>query len=230
MRLAVIVPVLDEATVIESTLASLAPARARGTRLIVVDGGSTDSTIERAQPLADRILKSPRGRAQQMNVGARAALEDDADVLLFLHADCQLPDDADRMVRSALQSSGCAWGRFDVRIETHRWLLKIVSTMMNFRSRLTGICTGDQAIFVIRSAFETLGGFAPIPLMEDIEFSKRAGKISPPVAIGTRVRTSARRWQTYGVWRTILMMWRFRLAYFFGADPHQLAQRYRDAR
>ena len=230
MRLAVIVPVFNEAAVIESALARLAAVRARGSMVIVVDGGSTDSTVELARPHADSVLHSERGRAQQMNAGVRAAIEGGADVLLFVHADSELPDAADRLIEAALQTSGRAWGRFDVRIDGQEWMLKVVAAMMNWRSRLTGICTGDQAIFVTRQAFEQLAGFAPIALMEDIEFSKRAKAVSWPAAISARVVTSERRWLRHGIWRTIVLMWRFRLAYFFGADPQLLAQRYHDAR
>lgn len=232
MRLAVIVPVLNEGTAIEAALMRLAALRSRGTQVIVVDGGSEDATAARAKPRADRVLQSARGRALQMNAGARAAFEDGADVLLFLHADCVLPDSAERLIEASLRTSGQAWtwGRFDVRIDGASWMLKVVAATMNWRSRLTGICTGDQAIFVTRATFEQLGGFASIPLMEDIEFSKRAKRISWPVSIKPRVVTSGRRWERHGVWRTIALMWRFRLAYFFGADPQRLATRYRDAR
>jgi len=230
MRLAVVVPVLNEGDAIESTLARMQALRARGTRVVVVDGGSDDATVALAKPLADRVLQSSRGRAQQMNDGAQTAIESGADVLLFLHADSALPDAADGLIETALRTSGGVWGRFDVRIDAEAPMLKVVSAMMNWRSRLTGICTGDQAIFVTRRAFEQLARFAPIALMEDIEFSKRARRISWPAAIGARVRTSGRRWQRHGVWRTIVLMWSFRLAYFLGADPRRLAQRYRDAR
>jgi len=230
MQLAVIVPVLNEAAAIESTLVRLAPLRARGAQVLVVDGGSSDGTVARATPLSDAVLPCARGRAEQMNAGAQAALERGVDALLFLHADSELPDRADHLIENALRSSGRAWGRFDVRIDDHAVLLKVVSALMNWRSRVTGICTGDQAIFVTRAAFEKLHGFASIALMEDIEFSKRAKKISWPVVIAARVSTSGRRWQRHGIGRTIVLMWRFRLAYFFGADPQRLAQRYRDAR
>jgi rSAM/selenodomain-associated transferase 2 len=230
MRLAVVVPVFNEAAAIEPTLARLAALRARGARVIVVDGGSTDATAALALAHADRVLQSERGRAQQMNAGARAAIDGGADVLLFVHADSELPESADRLIETSLRTSGHAWGRFDVRIDSQAPMLRVVSTMMNWRSRLTGICTGDQGIFVTRSAFERLTGFAPIALMEDVEFSKRARALSWPAAISARVVTSGRRWQRYGIWRTIFLMWRFRLAYFFGADPQRLAQRYRDAR
>ena len=230
MRLAVVVPVLNEATAIESTLARLAALRMRGARVIVVDGGGTDATAALAIRHSDQVLQSARGRAQQMNAGARAAIDGGADVLLFVHADSELPDSADQLIDAALRTSGRVWGRFDVRIDGQAPMLRVVSAMMNLRSRLTGICTGDQAIFVTRAAFEQLAGFAPIDLMEDVEFSKRAKAISWPAAVSARVVTSGRRWQRHGIWRTIVLMWRFRLAYFFGTDPQRLAQRYRDAR
>jgi len=230
MRLAIIVPVLNEASTIETALVRLAPLRERGARVIVVDGGSQDGTLMRAAPHADRVLVATRGRALQMNAGARDELAQDVDVLLFLHADTVLPPEADRAIFRAVSNIPRCWGRFDVTIEgTDPWL-PWIARLMNWRSRHTGICTGDQAIFATRGAFSALEGFAPIPLMEDIEFCGRAGTISQPIALRERVVTSGRRWERNGVWRTILLMWRLRLAYFFGADPGELARRYRDVR
>jgi rSAM/selenodomain-associated transferase 2 len=230
MRLAVVVPVLNEAATIEAALRRLAALRQRGARVIVVDGGSGDDTAARAAPLADRVLAAPRGRASQMNAGAQADEARDADVLLFLHADTRLPEDADRIVAHALADGSHCWGRFDVRLDAPGWPLRLIETLMNWRSRLTGIATGDQAIFVTRSAFAWLHGFAPLPLMEDIDFSSRARRLTRPAALRDRVLTSARRWQRHGVWRTVALMWWLRLSYFFGADPAALARRYRDAR
>jgi rSAM/selenodomain-associated transferase 2 len=230
MKLAVVVPVFNEATAINTALARLSVLRERGAQVIVVDGGSSDATAALAKRHADQVVQSARGRAQQMNTGARAALDAGADVLLFVHADSELPDCADQLIATALQTSARVWGRFDVRIDGEASMLKVVSAMMNLRSRLTGICTGDQAIFVTRAAFERLTGFEPIALMEDINFSKRAKRLSRPAAIKARVVTSGRRWLRHGIWRTIVLMWRLRIAYFFGADPQRLAQRYRDAR
>lgn len=231
MRLGIVIPVLEEAATIEPTLARLAPLRARGARVVVVDGGSADDSMARARPHANCVLSAPRGRALQMNAGARAALEEhDVDALLFLHADSILPAAADALIASVLHSSSRRWGRFDVKIAGRSPLLRIVAATMNWRSHLTGICTGDQAIFVTRGAWEELGGFAPIALMEDIEFSRRAKQLSRPAAIVQRVTTSGRRWERLGVLRTIVLMWRLRFAYFRGADPAQLARRYRDAR
>jgi len=230
MRLAIVVPVLNEAATIEAALRRLAPLRARGARVIVVDGGSDDETATRAAPLADRVVGAPRGRASQMNAGAQAEEAREADVLLFLHADTRLPEDADRVVARALADGAHSWGRFDVRLDADGWPLRLIETLMNWRSRATGIATGDQAIFVTRSAFDWLHGFAPLPLMEDVDFCSRAKRLTRPAAPRSRVVTSARRWQRHGVWRTVALMWWLRLSYFFGADPAALARRYRDAR
>lgn len=223
LRLSIIVPVLDEAAGIAATLAALAPFRARGAEVIVVDGGSRDETVQRARPLADRVLDAPRGRASQMNAGAAAAL---GDVLLFLHADTVLPDEADGLLLYGLADTGRAWGRFDVAIEGRNPLLRIVSSLMNWRSQITGIATGDQAIFVTREAFVRASGFPDIPLMEDIALSKALKRIGRPLCLAVRVRTSGRRWIENGVVRTVLRMWRLRFDYWRGAEPAALARRY----
>ena len=221
--LSVIVPVLNEAAGIVSVLTELAPLRARGAEIIVVDGGSADNTAALAAPYADHVISSARGRATQMNAGAGIAR---GDVLLFLHADTRLPADADRLVLDGLARSARAWGRFDVVIEGSHALLPVVAALMNARSRVTGIATGDQAMFMTRGAFDAAGGFPEIALMEDIEFARRLKRISPPLCLTARATTSARRWEKRGVTRTVLLMWRLRLAYFFGADPKDLARRY----
>jgi rSAM/selenodomain-associated transferase 2 len=220
--LSIIMPVLNEAERIGAALEALAPLRGRGVEVIVVDGGSSDATVQHAGPLADRVISAPRGRAAQMNAGAAAAR---GEVLLFLHADTTLPQNAERLLLDALGRSPGAWGRFDVRIEG-RGFLRIVATMMNLRSRLSGIATGDQAMFVRRGPFRAAGGFPEIALMEDIALSRRLKQFSRPLCIGETVITSGRRWEQHGVLRTILLMWRLRLAYFFGAEPGALARQY----
>jgi rSAM/selenodomain-associated transferase 2 len=222
-RLSIIIPVLDEAERIAAALAALAPFRRNGAEVIVVDGGSRDGTADIARPLADAVVTAPRGRATQMNAGAAGA---QGDVLLFLHADTRLPDGADRLIHDGLARTGRAWGRFDIAIAGRRAVLPAVACAMNLRSRLTGIATGDQAMFVTRAAFAQVGGFADIALMEDIELSRRLKRVSPPLALRARVTTSGRRWEQHGVVRTILLMWRLRLAYFLGAEPAVLARRY----
>jgi len=220
--LSIIMPVLNEAAGVEHALRALAPFRTRGVELVVVDGGSTDATPQLARAIADCVLASARGRANQMNAGAAVAR---GDVLLFLHADTHLPENTDGLVRDALARSGRVWGRFDVRI-AGGGLLKLIALMMNLRSRLTGIATGDQAMFVTREAFALAGGFPPIALMEDIALSARLKRQSLPLCLRARVTTSGRRWRQYGMFRTVLLMWRLRLSYFLGADPQRLAREY----
>jgi rSAM/selenodomain-associated transferase 2 len=220
--LCIVMPVLDEAQLLAPRLLALQQFRQRGARLVVVDGGSDDDTVAIARAHADLVVVAPRGRAAQMNAGAAAC---PADVLLFVHADTALPEDADELVRRATQGP-FAWGRFDVRIAGDRRLLRMVSRMMNLRSRWTGIATGDQAIFVRQDLFRLVGGFPDLPLMEDVAISRLLKRRGPPACLNAQVVTSARRWEHQGVWRTILLMWRLRAAYFLGADPGQLAIRY----
>lgn len=226
MKLSIIVPALNEAARVEATLASLAPMRARGHEVIVVDGGSSDATRSLAAPLADRVLPAPRGRASQMNAGAALAR---GDVHLFLHADSRLPESADRLVAEALESSGRAWGRFDVAIEGTHPMLPVIAWFMNARSRLTGIATGDQSMFVRRDAFARVGGFPALALMEDVALSKRLKTVSRPACVRARTLTSGRRWEANGVFRTMVLMWRLRLAFFFGASSERLARIYEGA-
>ena len=219
--LSIIVPTLNESQIIVPTLTRLESLRKRGVEIIVADGGSSDGTRVLAAPLADRVLTAPPGRARQMNAGAARAT---GVALLFLHADTRLPDDALCAVDRALNRH--RWGRFDVRLDSRRPLLRLVARMMNLRSRLTGIATGDQALFMTRAAFESVGGFPEQALMEDIELSQRLKKTGPPACLKTPVVTSARRWKEHGAWRTIVLMWRLRWAYWRGAEPAQLARHY----
>jgi rSAM/selenodomain-associated transferase 2 len=222
MKLSIIMPVLDEAAEIEAALAALTSYRRRGVEVIVVDGGSSDGTAELARPLADRVLAGERGRAMQMNAGAAAA---HGDILLFLHADTRLPEDADGLVVDGIARSGRVWGRFDVRIEGGG-LFDLISFMMNWRSRMTGIATGDQAIFATRTAFDAAAGFPAIALMEDVALSARLKRAGKPLALRARVITSPRRWRQHGTLRTMLLMWRLRFEFFLGVDPAKLARAY----
>jgi rSAM/selenodomain-associated transferase 2 len=222
MTLSIVIPTLNEAGGIEAALAALAPLRKAGAEVVVVDGGSTDGTPALAAPLADVVLTAARGRAAQMNAGAASAR---GDTLIFLHADTRLPPGAGRLVLDGLSGSGRIWGRFDVRFDTGG-RMRLVAAMMNLRSRLTGIATGDQAIFVARAAFDRAGGFPGIALMEDVALSARLKRLGRPLLLGARVTTSARRWREHGFLRVLLLMWLLRLKYFFGSDPSPLAQQY----
>jgi rSAM/selenodomain-associated transferase 2 len=221
--LSIIIPALDEEGSIRTCLERLQPLRGQGVEIVVVDGGSVDATRELAEPLADRVTESPRGRALQMNAGARASR---GDVLLFLHADTLLPEAGLAAILAGLERSGAAWGRFDVTITGNNPMLKVVAYFMNARSRLTGIATGDQAIFARRAAFERCGGFPAIPLMEDVAICKALKRVGAPLCLRDRVATSGRRWEERGTLRTIVLMWRLRLAYALGADPRNLARHY----
>lgn len=222
-RISIIIPTLDEASGIVALLQSLEPVRAGGGDILVVDGGSRDATRDLARPFADRVLTAPRGRAAQMNAGAAAA---QGDVLVFLHADTRAPAETLIRLPALLATSGRCWGRFDVLIDGRHPLLPVVAWAMNQRSRLTGIATGDQTLFIDAATFARIGGFPRIALMEDIALSKRLKREGPPLCLRDRVITSGRRWESRGVLRTILHMWTLRLAYAFGSSPQRLAQRY----
>ena len=218
--LSIIMPVLDEGGHMGTALAALAPLRAQGAEVIVVDGGSRDGTAALCAGRADVLMTAPRGRAMQMNAGASAA---SGGMLLFLHADTTLPGNALALVMQCTER----WGRFDVAIAGRSSLLPVVAALMNCRSRLTGIATGDQAIFVRRDLFEEIGGFPEQPLMEDIELCKRLRRRTPPACLRAKALTSGRRWDSRGAWRTIVLMWRLRLLYWLGVSAERLALAYR---
>ncbi|WP_417338705.1 TIGR04283 family arsenosugar biosynthesis glycosyltransferase [Halomonas kashgarensis] len=216
---------LDEAAAIEATLTALQPLRAQGAEVIVVDGGSADQSVALATPLADVAMTGEPGRARQMNLGARQAR---ASALLFLHADTHLPPDAMERILHALDTH--TWGRFDIRLAGHSRWLPVVSWMMNRRSRLTGIATGDQGLFVRADTFQAVGGFPQQPLMEDIELTKRLRRTLRPACLKAQVVSSGRRWDRQGAWKTIRLMWRLRYRYWRGVSATQLAKEYRHAR
>ncbi|MBA2350746.1 MAG: TIGR04283 family arsenosugar biosynthesis glycosyltransferase [Burkholderiales bacterium] len=222
--LSIIIPTLNEAGEIAATLRSLQILRARGHEVIVVDGGSADATLGVARPWSDHIVRTGNGRARQMNAGAAIARHS---MLLFLHADTRLPESADRLIlKHCSDAADQCWGRFDIRLSGSARTLRVVAFMMNWRSRLSGIATGDQAIFVSRSLFDAAGGFPEIALMEDLALSKRLKRLARPRCLRERVESSSRRWEKNGAMRTILLMWRLRLAYRCGASPHLLAKIY----
>ncbi len=223
MRLSIVIPVLNESRSLYRLAQNLKALKENGHELILVDGGSTDDTVRQARNLADHVLSTSQGRAVQMNAGAKQA---QGDVLVFLHADTSLPDLADQQIEQALSNPKRHWGCFDVRLSGDHPLFRIIETFMNLRSRLTGIVTGDKVLFVRRKTFDAAKGYPEIPLMEDIAISKRLKKTGRPVCIASRVLTSSRLWERDGIIRTILKMWRLRLAYFLGAKPESLVREY----
>ena len=238
ITLSIVIPLLNEADNLPRLMGHLAHLNPAPYQVILVDGGSTDNSVAIAKELIEilidsstsvisgqvidwQIIESAAGRALQMNAGAELAT---GDVLLFLHADTQLPNHAIADITSAVRQA--AWGRFDVRLDSSAWMLKVVSQMINWRSRLSGIATGDQAIFIKKPLFKQLGGYPQQPLMEDIELCKRLKAIGKPACLRSKVITSARRWQQYGTWRTIGLMWHLRFDYWRGVSADNIKQRY----
>lgn len=226
VQVSIVVPVLNEAPRVARLLEPLQGLRGPRLEVLVADGGSEDSTVVIARPLADVVLATKPGRATQMNAGAARA---SGEVLVFLHADTTFDASHLNALRDTWARAPVAvWGRFDVRIHGRPWMLRVVAACMNLRSRLTGIATGDQVMFVRRQSFEALGGFPAQPLMEDIELSGQLTRLARPLCIGApAVVTSGRRWEKHGVWRTIVLMWQLRARYALGASPDALAQSYR---
>lgn len=220
--LSIIVPILNEIELLPELLAHLQQWQRKGCEVLLVDGGSRDGSAEVAEAIGYTVLRSPCGRAKQMNVGAANAK---GSVFVFLHADTRLPEDADQKILHALEKHH--WGRFDVQLSGDNWMLLVISFFMNGRSRLTGIATGDQAIFMGRNTFNAVGGFPDQPLMEDIEMSKHLKRRGGPACLHAQVVTSGRRWLTHGVWPTIWLMWRLRWAYWRGESAERLASLYR---
>jgi rSAM/selenodomain-associated transferase 2 len=221
--LSIIIPVLREARHLERLLPDLI-ARAPSAEIIVVGAGSEDDTapvVPRLQGV--RHLQAPRGRARQMNAGADLAT---GSTLLFLHADTRLPAGFDRAIVEALTDPSVVGGRFDVRFDNPALVFRLIAALMNARSRLSGICTGDQAMFVRRSVFEALGGYPDLPLMEDVELSRRLKRLGRLACLRLRVTTAARKWEREGVVRTILLMWSLRLLHFCGVAPDRLHRWY----
>lgn len=223
MKLSIIIPVLNERENIKKSLPTLQWARRLGHEIIVVDGGSDDDSAAEAEQFADLVIFSSSGRAHQMNAGAQQAR---GDVFIFLHVDTLLREECITRLCDKMLSRETVWGRFDVRLSGKHVLFRIIEMMMNWRSRLTGIATGDQAIFVAKNTFHSIAGFAEIPLMEDIEICRRLNALKKPLCLYAKVVTSSRRWEKNGILATIILMWRLRLAYWQGADPRMLAKQY----
>lgn len=223
VTVSVVIPALNEAGVIERVLGALGSQTRAPEEIIVVDGGSSDGTAGRAASLADIVLTGEAGRARQMNAGADAA---DGDVLWFLHADTVPAPDAMAALHGAV-ANGAQWGRFRPRLDGAHPAFRVIERFIHWRAALSGIVTGDQGLFVRRDLFHELGGFADIPLMEDVEISRRLKRRARPVCCAAELVTSSRRWERDGILRTIWLMWRLRWAYWRGVDPAVLARRYR---
>jgi rSAM/selenodomain-associated transferase 2 len=223
VKISIIIPVLNEERNLSKTLAGLESFRRSGHQIIVVDGGSSDRSLELAQEMADAVLISKAGRALQMNNGAAVAT---GEVFLFLHADTALPDDAADLI-SSLHNEKKLWGRFDIRLSSNRIIFRLIEFLINWRSRLTSIATGDQAIFIEQGLFNKIGGFPEIALMEDIAISRMLKRFSRPICLRQKVTTSSRRWEQKGVVTTILLMWKLRLYYYLGVSPEKLRRLYR---
>jgi len=224
VHVSVVIPMLNESAVLDLILESWRTLELSGAEVLIVDGGSTDGSLEAVQKAGFQVFSAPRGRARQMNTGAQIA---QGDILLFLHADTRPPSEVLQHLQQGLKNSERVWGRFDVHIEGRAWMLPIIAFFINLRSRLSGIATGDQGIFVRRETFLQIGGFPDQPLMEDIEISKSLLTLGKPLCLKHKLQTSGRRWETRGVWRTIFLMWRLRWAYWRGASPQDLARAYR---
>lgn len=222
-KISIIIPALNEAAALSQNLPALQAYRQRGHEIILVDGGSHDQSLHIARPLVDRFIQTVKGRAHQMNEGADVAKND---ILLFLHADTGLPDLADNLILQTLASEQGLWGRFNIKFSSEKTMFKVIAGAMNLRSTISGIATGDQAMFVKKRIFEDVGFFDRIPLMEDVALSKKLLKLGRPCCLKETVKTSSRRWEKNGIWQTIFLMWRLRLAYFFGAKPENLADQY----
>ncbi|VAW63865.1 Glycosyl transferase, family 2 [hydrothermal vent metagenome] len=227
LRLSIIIPALNEALHIIATLKPLQKIRQAGHEIILCDGGSTDNTVSLSEDLVDHCISSKPGRARQMNAGAQHA---SGDILCFLHADTLAPESIDQLIIQSLNQSGKLWGRFDIQLSGKQSVFRIIERLINLRSCISSIATGDQGIFIYRPVFHKLFGFADIPLMEDIELSGRLRKISRASCIHKhKLITSSRRWEQNGIISTVVLMWQLRLRYFLGTPARVLAQAYRNS-
>lgn len=229
MKISIIIPILNEEKNLPQLVSTLSKLTPQPNNIVIVDGGSDDDSVAVAQNSGLTIITAERGRASQQNTGAEYAIKTyQPDLLLFLHADTQLPKNGLTLISEHFsdKDNHKFWGRFDVQLDSTHWLLKLVSFMINWRSRITGIATGDQAIFINANLFEQVNGFANIPLMEDVEICKRLRRLTKPICIKEKAITSARRWEKHGRVKTIVLMWRLRFEYWLGVSPDKLAVDY----
>ena len=220
----IIIPALNEESAIETLLQQLQTYRKQGNEIIVVDGGSTDSTISISNILADKIIQSKSGRALQMNNGSAEA---SFDILWFLHADSKIPDDSIEKIQFNLNEKNKDWGRFNIKLSGKNILFRLIERMINIRSCVTSIATGDQGIFVKRKSFDDVNGFSELPLMEDIDLSQKLKRLSRSVCIKETLTTSSRRWEQNGILSTVFLMWRLRFLYWLGVSADKLASQYK---
>ncbi len=222
MKLSIIIPVYNEQDIILEKLKALRNICPDDIQLIVSDGGSSDETAALAKSCVDTIVSSTKGRSYQMNAGANVAT---GDLLLFLHIDSVLPGNYLQCLADITRSNH-TWGRFDVSFTNTSFVFSLIAFMMNFRSRITGVATGDQAIFMTRTVFNKVNGFPEIDLMEDIAICKKLRKTGSPLCIKEKVITSSRRWEENGIFKTIVLMWFLRLLYFLRIHPDKLGKIY----
>ena len=227
-RVTIVIPILNEAARLPTLAAELRRLQPAPQQVLLVDGGSHDGSIELARMLGLVVIGSGRGRAIQMNAGAvylNNNPQPQPDWLLFLHADTRLPPNAIAQLHTLPPAA--QWGRFDVNLDAPQPIYRVIERLINLRSRLSRIATGDQAIFIRPALFERLGGYREQPLMEDVELCKQLKSLKiKPICLRSTALTSARRWQQYGVWRTIGLMWQLRFLYWCGVSPAQLAVKY----
>ena len=221
MFISIIIPVLNEEQSVKALLQQLQIYRQQGHEVIVVDGGSHDETVSISKPLADKVIMSESGRARQMNKGVA---ESTNEVLWFLHADTSIPENVIETIQESLNEY--EWGRFNIKLSGLHFLFRVVEKMINIRSCLSGIATGDQGIFVKRKTFESIGGYSEIPLMEDVTLSKKLKTTHQPACIKETLTTSSRRWEKNGIIKTILLMWYLRFLYWIGVTPDKLTKLY----
>jgi rSAM/selenodomain-associated transferase 2 len=218
----IVIPTLNEEAEIEACLTRLQGLRKEGFEVIVVDGGSIDKTAQLLGGLCDQFISTRGGRAAQMNVGARKAM---GEFIFFLHVDTQLPEKFPEVI-SSIKADRFCWGRFDVKLSGKHWPYRIIESMMNLRSRVTGIATGDQVMFVSQKLFREVDGFPEVALMEDVAMSQSLKNICSPLCLRQKVLTSSRRWEKHGILSTIVKMWWLRFSYYIGVDPVRLARQY----
>ncbi len=227
MRFSIIMPILNEEAILASQLERLTQqCTQQDYELLLVDGGSTDRTVEIAHHYG-HVLNAPRGRARQMNAGAAAA---SGDILLFLHADTELPDSVFLAIEEAFAAPEVVAGAFRLCFNCDHLSYRMVAFITNLRSQTFTVFTGDQAYFIRRTSFQAVEGYPDQPLMEDLEIIARLRRIGTVLLVPHYVKTSARRHEKIGLFRSVLFMWYLRTLYKFGVSPGRLQLMYGNVR